>query len=554
MAYNVNPQSTIHLVKTKLEQDYEHTFRFASKQAQTEYFDSLIPSGVNLSGYTYVRKDKYIVVDKNIDDIISYNYLFYENGGFPNIRRYYCFITKMEYVSENDTRIYFETDVMQTYLFDLQFNRCFVEREHVNNDTVGLHTIPEGLETGEFILNGTPTIPDMASSHVVVGATIDLTSDDPFGSAGMVDTTGGMQMGVFSGLAYFLFRNTEDVNKALKRAAFYGKAEGIVLMFMAPDSLTAYDLIVWSSNHVVDPDYSTTGIDYYCFKMGETTASMAVPALARTITKPSSLNGYTPRNNKLLCYPYNYLNVTNFNGCEGEYKYEYFSGNACTFEGYGTIGAGCSIILKPTNYQLQEGVGQKQQAIFEIPCGKYPVCSYSSDYYTNWLSQNGLNIRTQFMQSGTNLLASMAGAAATGNLAATTSGIANSFNQITNTIASMDQHQMKANTVEGNTNSTDVNFASGYIGFGFYPMSIKAQFARIIDNYLSMYGYKVHTTKVPNISSRRYWNFIKTIKCNVEADIPQEDLQIIRNNFDKGITFWHDPANIYNYNLNNTIV
>lgn len=552
MAYVITPNSRIYLVKTKLESDYEHTFRFTNRQAQTDYFNSLIPSGLSFVDYTYVRKDKYVVVDKCIDELIQYNYLFYENAGFPEAKRYYCFITRMEYVSENDTRIYFETDVMQTYLYDLEFNRCFVEREHVSNDTVGLHTIPEGLETGDFIINGNTTMATMGSSHIVVGSTIGLISADT--NYNMFDVVGGLQSGVFSGLGYYLFKNTEDVQKAIKRCEHYGKAEGIVLMFMAPDALTHYDDIQWNNHIFTDPN---ADVSFYCFRMGETTGAQLIPALSQSIAKPTSLDGYTPKNNKLLCYPYNYLNVSNFNGADGEYRYEYFNGNTCNFEGNGCISSGCSIILTPTNYQTQAnsgGLSSKYKGIFNIPCGKYPVCSYSSDYYTNWLSQNGLNISTKYMQAGVNLLGGIAGSLLSGNPTGITSGIANSFSQVTDTIAAQDVQQMKPNTIEGNTNSGDVNFAEHYIGYGFYPMSIKAEFARIIDNYFSMYGYKVHTTKIPNISSRRYWNYIKTIKCNVDGDIPQEDLQIIRNNFDKGITFWHNPANIYNYSLNNTIV
>lgn len=548
MAYIVTPKSRLYLVKTKLESDYENTFHFANKQAQTDYFNSLIPSGHYFSDYTYIRKDGYVVVSKCADELMGYNYLFYENEGFPEAKRYYCFITKIEYVSENDARIYFETDVMQTYLYDLEYSRCFVEREHVNNDTIGANTIPESVETGDLVLNGEAIIPDMATSHVVIGATIGILSADANGN--MFDVTGGNQFGVFSGLGYYLFRSTEDVNKAIQRCDHYGKGEGIITMFMAPDSLTAYNDINWDNHHFVD---ANANIDFYCFAMGEVNGAMRIPALTRSIGKPNSLNGYIPRNNKLLTYPYNYLNVTNFNGTDGEYKYEYFNGNTCDFNGYGCVNAGCSILLKPTNYQVQGAGNSKYEAIFEIPCGKYPVCSYASDYYTNWVSQNGLNLTAQYTQAGVNIISGIAGSTLTGNPTGITSGLANAYSQISNTLGAQSEKQMKPNTIQGNTNSADVNFAQGYIGFGFYPMSIKAEFARIIDNYFSMYGYKVHTTKIPNITSRRCWNYIKTIKCNVDGNIPQEDLQIIRNNFDKGITFWHDPSYIYNYNLDNNI-
>ena len=59
----------------------------------------------------------------------------------------------MEYVNENCTLVTFETDVYQTWMFDLVYKKSFVAREHVNDDTIGLHTIPENLETGEYIVD-----------------------------------------------------------------------------------------------------------------------------------------------------------------------------------------------------------------------------------------------------------------------------------------------------------------------------------------------------------------------------------------------------------------
>ena len=56
-----------------------------------------------------------------------------------------------EIISINDLKIL--TDVFHTWQCDITYNQCFVEREHVNDDTVGLHTVPENVETGEYICN-----------------------------------------------------------------------------------------------------------------------------------------------------------------------------------------------------------------------------------------------------------------------------------------------------------------------------------------------------------------------------------------------------------------
>ena len=46
------------------------------------------------------------------------------------------------------------TDTFMTWQNDIVYKPSFIEREHVSDDTIGKHTIPENVETGEFICNG----------------------------------------------------------------------------------------------------------------------------------------------------------------------------------------------------------------------------------------------------------------------------------------------------------------------------------------------------------------------------------------------------------------
>ena len=51
--------------------------------------------------------------------------------------------------------------------------------------------------------------------------------------------------------------------------------------------------------------------------------------------------------------------------------------------------------------------------------------------------------------------------------------------------------------------------------------------------------------------NRRNWNYIKTNGINILADIPQDDLQIIKSMFDNGITLWHNTETFLDYSQNN---
>ena len=80
---------------------------------------------------------------------------------------------------------------------------------------------------------------------------------------------------------------------------------------------------------------------------------------------------------------------------------------------------------------------------------------------------------------------------------------------------------------------------------------IKFEFAKNIDAYFDMYGYQTNELKTPNLNNRPNWNYVKTAGANIIADIPQNDLQEIKNLFDNGITLWHNPLTFLDYSQNN---
>lgn len=76
---------------------------------------------------------------------------------------------------------------------------------------------------------------------------------------------------------------------------------------------------------------------------------------------------------------------------------------------------------------------------------------------------------------------------------------------------------------------------------------------RIVD-YFKRYGYSVNASMSINFNTRKYYNYIKTINCNIgSARVPYKDLEEIKNIFNSGITFWHidNGATIGNYIMEN---
>ena len=536
MPITVTPAGSITLCRTKLENDYKNTLTFASSSAQTTYFNGLT-GNKTYNDYTYMKKDGKIRVAEPIDNIINYNYCFYNNSGFTT-KRYYCFITRLEYVNENCTDVYIETDVFQTWYFSIEWNRCFVEREHVLNDTIGVHTVPEDLEHGEYI-NSSKIEFGIGDCHAVV-----CTSEDPFRQTGTYPYQ--VINSVPTGYHYFLvgdFTSVNFIGWLTDWAANKSDLSLIQAIYMVPDSMTNYDNVTWSYA------LQEGGLSYAPYYKLPTQISGSLFMDSTSIAKPYySIDGYQPHNNKLFCWPYNLLMIDNNAGSAYEYRFEDFSTNACQFNTIGSIMPGCSIKTVPSNYK-----GTVDNFSESLTGGKLPIGSWQGDVYTNWLTQNSINIASSIAGDVTSIGLG-AGMMAAGYTIGGAGNIASGITGIASTVGTIYQHSRIPNQVFGNVNSGDVMFANGRIEFTAYTRCIKAEYARIIDNFFDMFGYKVSRVKIPNRTGRTNWNYVKTIDCNVDGDIPQEDLETIKKACNKGITFWHNPATMYDYSQSNAIV
>lgn len=187
--------------------------------------------------------------------------------------------------------------------------------------------------------------------------------------------------------------------------------------------------------------------------------------------------------------------------------------------------------------------------------------------YTNWLTQNSINVLGgSYSSDDLNIMSSaLSGTMQTlGGLGmlltpeTSLSGATNVFNGITsgvmgvtNALMSKKQHQMIPNQIQGNVNSGDVITGSQKNAFHFYNMSISKEYAKIIDDYFDMYGYACNRVKEPNTNHRESWWYTKTIGANISGSIPNNDLNKIRQIYDNGITFWREATKIGRYSGTN---
>ena len=526
--------SKVYLLNTPLEDDMKNTLYFANSSVQKSYMDNnVLKTYTNVS---YQRDTSTFRCPAQIDSIRNCNYIMYQNTAYSN-KWFYGFIKTMTYVNDNYTDVQFEIDPIQTFMFDITLKPSFVEREHTNNDTVGSNILPENIELGEYVSTAGESkwTYDKDSTWFVL-AVSSLEDGKKTGSTSPSIKTNAVYSPTGAvlpdGLYYIAVQNNASVKTIVKAYDNAGKADAIYSVFICPASC-----------------YFVSSFASYAFDTGGAITSVQCSVSPnmwftydQTLSTPAGLaGGYTPRNNKLLTFPYRYLQASNNAGEVTTFRYEDFTSSTMTFQLAFALSTGGNGRVYPLNYK-----GRTYNYDEGINLGKLPVGSWATDPYTNWLTQNGVNMAINTTVDTLTL----AGGVASGNPAGVVSGLTG----VANTVAQVYEHSLEPPMTKGNVCNGDVNFAKSLTCIHFNMMSIKPQYARIADDFFDMFGYATHRVKTPNSAHRANWWYTKTIDCNITGDVPNDYMNQIKNAYNNGITFWRNPSNFLNYSVSNGIV
>lgn len=501
--------SIIHALRNiPLDTMTNNTLYFGSKSAQTSYFLSNIKH--TMTSASYQREEAGVYFNKPADEFDDCNYIMYNNVNYHD-KWFYGFITSVEYKSDNSCIVHFIPDNIQTWFYDGNLKSCFVEREHSTIDNIGSNLIPEGLDTGDYIFDYDDTGRSLWGGKLIIVACTFNNDDD------LTPATGAFYAGSYSGLNMLAFADETTANEFLDKVTEKNKSDGIVSMFMMP-------VLLFNPF----PNGSPVVNNIQISKGGTT------------------LDGYTPKNKKLFTYPYNMLYVTDGEGMSANYRMEYFNSTTCDFKMYATTTINPEVALVPYNYNgVIENLNEK------IVTSNFPMCAYNIDAFKAYIAQNMNRI---FADASVGVVTTIAGA---GQLALTKGLVGGSttvsgVTSVLNTVATIEDKRTLPPQAKGNQ-STGINFAMGEKGFHFYRCHVRHEFAQIIDEFFTMYGYATHRVKVPNISARPKWNYVKTVDCIFNGNVPSSAKTDIQTAFNNGITFWKNPSEVGNYSLDNSV-
>lgn len=574
----ISPSTDLYLLKLPIELNDENQLTFDDATAQATYFLSLDKIGD--TDFSYQRRESAIRYPAHIDSIIQYNYVMYKNENYSS-KWFYARIMNMEYINDGMTLIQIEEDAFQTWQFELNYTTCFVEREHVMDDTIGLHTIPEDIETGEYEIVDKKNIPLYESATPATDWCICFcVTKLPSGISGIVGDSMSMG-GVFSSLQFFAIASPiKELHPDPTVPIVYGElllAARAVIRGYEVDGTVTSDAIknvymiprsAVETNPLGGPTEweALSGATVQLYAVNDSMATTGTPWQQKQLLA----GNYQPMNNKLYCWPYSYAYFSNKAGDQLVVRWEDFptetigtGANATTAKtiNYKTVMVPSTslsaklYLTKYKGYNEGQSYGEKPYE-YGINFAKAPVCAWTTDYYLNWLTQNGVNQATSIVGAGVGGALGIAGAAIAGGPVglAIAGAIAGTSMAVANAIGSQHQASVTPNNANGDVTSADVMFAYNRCSMSLYFMSVRPEYAYMADSYFNAYGYKVNELKTPNITGRVNWNFVKTVGSAIHADIPQDSCDRINKMFDNGITFWHHPQTFRDYWQPNDII
>jgi len=559
---------------------------FATITEQATYFTSkAIDTYIKCK---YQARTSKVRVKGYVDTLQNCNYGFYTNEYMGTSKTFYFWIVAKNFIAKDTTELTIQIDDFQTWQFDFHFSTCMVERKHTINDTIGKNTIPESFELGDYVTHFKKPVALLQGNPCFMMAVTDGTSigGDIFGKT-------------YSGFAikYYAFNDTDGINRDIQALATEGKADAIAFIFTFPSAFL-FDMMA-------DPMSSGTTITGF---MGNLVSEDTFHWITQDHNFTHKGDSYAPYNNKLYCYPFNFITVKNSSGGNVVLKLELFDDiTNIKFKLEAVVTQNPHITLTPTNY------GGKAYAIDDsISMQDFPLCSWNNDNYSNWYAQhvNSINaqsanatssfraqnsvmganfnntrdnLNTSAEKGAINTALSTANAIGSGNFlgGATNAigGVANTYldyqqggrnaqndlsnsslmnnvnyqNSIKSIVASVQDAQVQPNSCKGSTASSGLDLARDTATFFMEQVGIKPEYARIIDMYFQMFGYQVNSVETPSFKTRERWNYIKCVNTSTYGNVPFEDLNALNDMFNNGLTIWHDETFMYNYNTTNTI-
>lgn len=556
--------TTVQLLRVPLRVDDENQLYFSSVSAQNTYMQSAVYK--SYTNFSYMREKSAVSVPDDYDTLVtSCNYLRYQNAGFGN-KWFYAYITEFEYKNPNTTWIHFQIDAYQTYLFNITWKDCFIEREHVKSDVMGTRFVTEPLNyPKDTVIAADIDLPNLSSdtgSFEIIPILL-LTECPELGQPSQPKISAlinGVPQSMFywipsngtsSEVTYNPYEYVNNINTFRDMLVNGNKIDTLVGAFCVP-RFSLYDAVSL-------PVYTESGAKDAGEILINSKADFnkyANSVNVSTIIQRHLYGVFTPKNNKIYTSQFYEMVITNHQGGYIVLKPEYltyYSSSSTGEDGWRlNYSLSCGIApdsnatlkISEDSYNSEYGNAENY---YTISVGDFPVPSMTGDYFSSWLSGHEASTGASAAAGLTTALIGATMAGATGG-AATGIGatmVVSGLMSVVSSMASVYDASQVADPLKTNTKSTG-RLSMGLTKFSCYIRTLSWDNAEKVDNYFNMFGYKVNELKVPEFGTRQYYNYYKMPVCNITGNIPQSALDEIRSKFERGITLWN-TSDVGNY-------
>ena len=575
------------LTGVQFTKDYTHTRWFDNISEQTTHFLAR-PRLQSLAQVTFQRMNgkSYFVSNASIEELYGANYIMFRNPSTHSNKWIYAFVTEIEYVRKNVTNVHFELDVLQTWMFEMNFRPSYIIREHSDlyksDGSPYINTEDEGLNYGtEYdIVNATHHNSPSDLFYLVI-VTKSLLHEEDGAETNSIHAT---NIGLPQPLCYYIHpfrKNGDSPNVSIGSSSVDLTSLTDVLSSIYSQEDAVNNIVsLYVTEHI---GYTPDGGGGFTFDdtmfskasiaddVNQNIETIYVKDLKQfnsyVINCGPKYEGFKPvEESKLLMYPYCVTLITDFKGNQFEVKNEYIDSENLNVSVRGSLGTSNKVAYSVAAYNTgQSGLSNDEKLQISLGSGflntnpqDVPIIT---DLLSAYLQGNRNSIENQQNSILFNGLLNTVGGAVSG---ATNGGaigaIGGSVSGLGNTVLQIQSIQAKQSDISNTPpqlqqmgGNITFDFGNDYTGFYVIKKQIKNEYIKKLNDFFMMYGYKINEVKTPNLHTRRSYNYIQTLSCNITGDFNSEALVKIKSIFDNGITLWH-VNEIGRYDLPNEVI
>ena len=371
------PQSVVDLFSSvPLDPDYNQTIFFNSAppdndtvSTQLNFFRSAFPYAT-WNNVSYIKPTSRSVrlelqPGQTFEIIRNFNYMrfcnydsnrtYYDGDANDSHKSYYAFVDFIEYINEKTIEVNFTIDPIQTYMFNYTLNQCFIERQHSSTDDVGDNLVAESFDLGnDYIINSHAE--QISTANRVCILINRVNNRDTTEQTETVNLDGQTQVFVLStSFTQIISISTDgdpstilgwDYDAQTKTLTFYQVPDGTRLTVVGlvnlipttesklhsgvftPIVTATYPCVTLQDAQTID-DYLNEYNENDIICIYQYPDFLGTPdnegATIIHLDLPTDLDGYHFKNNKLLTYPYCYIQGSNHSGGLATYNWELFN-------------------------------------------------------------------------------------------------------------------------------------------------------------------------------------------------------------------------------------